>query len=331
MRLTKRPNWLLGVAALLCVTSTVVSASAVPTDSAAELARAREVFRQGLALESARDWASALAKFREVAAVRSTAQVRFHIARCQEQLGQLNEALGAYELAMSEATGPDREEILDWAAPAVEAIRARIPKLVVTRKAGAEAVRVRLNGEELGTASIDTLLPLDPGGHELVLSEGTTERRVKIVLTEGEVRRFEIGALVSEASRAAALGTPSKPAPTPLARPVLPWVMFGVAGAGFASAGVFFVLKEQKREELSDACGGESECPSSAKSIHTAGERYALAANISAIVGGVAAASGVVLWLTRSKPSRADQAPSAGLSLKGVSIDGSGATLHGYF
>src|SRR5687768_5820481 len=109
-------KWVIGVAIWL---ATAPAFAQRPQPDPA-LVRAREVFRQGLALESARDWASALAKFREVAAVRSTAQVRFHIARCQEQLGQLNEALGAYELAMSEATGPDRAEIIAWGAPAVE-------------------------------------------------------------------------------------------------------------------------------------------------------------------------------------------------------------------
>ncbi len=47
--------------------------------TAAEVAKAREEFRRGLALEAANDWAGALAAFKTVALVKSTPQVRYHI------------------------------------------------------------------------------------------------------------------------------------------------------------------------------------------------------------------------------------------------------------
>src|SRR5688500_5797293 len=59
---------------------------------------AREAFRAGISLEQAGDWERALKKFRDAAAFKSTAQVRFHIARCLEKLGSWTEAIGAYEL-----------------------------------------------------------------------------------------------------------------------------------------------------------------------------------------------------------------------------------------
>src|SRR5262249_4863896 len=45
-----------------------------------ELDQARETYRTALALETAGDWAGALAKMRDVAAVKLTPQVRFHLA-----------------------------------------------------------------------------------------------------------------------------------------------------------------------------------------------------------------------------------------------------------
>ena len=75
----------------------------MPGSNARALEKARNLFRQGLSLEAAGNWAAALAKFQEVMKVKLTPQVRFHSARCSEQLGRLNEALGEYRLAEYEA------------------------------------------------------------------------------------------------------------------------------------------------------------------------------------------------------------------------------------
>ena len=61
-----------------------------------DLEKARNLFREGLSLEAAGNWNSALAKFREVGKVKLSPQVRFHTARCNEQLGHLNTALGPF-------------------------------------------------------------------------------------------------------------------------------------------------------------------------------------------------------------------------------------------
>src|SRR5262245_42744549 len=64
-----------------------------------DLKRARERFAQAIALQTAGDWAGALALFKEVLAVKPTPQVRFNIALCEEKLGRLVAAMGDYELA----------------------------------------------------------------------------------------------------------------------------------------------------------------------------------------------------------------------------------------
>src|SRR5262249_8292684 len=67
------------------------AAAAAPTPALAqtpsELAQARARFDEGLSLAAAGDWASALTAFQDVARVKLTPQVRFHIARCEEKLG----------------------------------------------------------------------------------------------------------------------------------------------------------------------------------------------------------------------------------------------------
>src|SRR5689334_12765207 len=84
------------------------AAALLPTQHAhaqdqATLSHARERFREGLALEAAGDWQRALATFKEVALVKSTPQVRFHIGQCEEKTGDYVQALGSYRLALAEA------------------------------------------------------------------------------------------------------------------------------------------------------------------------------------------------------------------------------------
>src|SRR5690349_5526477 len=118
---------LVGVSAAAFVST---AARPVAAQSQDDLERARNFFREGLSLEAAGNWAQALAKFREVGKVKLTPQVRFHTARCNEQLGHLNTALGEYKLAEYEG-GQQNIPELPAITQARTSLEARIPKLVI--------------------------------------------------------------------------------------------------------------------------------------------------------------------------------------------------------
>jgi hypothetical protein len=152
----------------LGVAAVPVSARAqdpVPDSSAEALKRAREQFGQALALQTAGDWAGALALLKEVAAVKSTPQVRFNMALCEEKLGKLVAALGDYELAAADARAEKADQVAEEVEGRLEALRQRIPKITVKRGAGAEAALVVVDGVSLGDQVIGTPMPTDPGPH----------------------------------------------------------------------------------------------------------------------------------------------------------------------
>ena len=93
------------VALVVAATSIPLPALTAPEarTSKSAIDRARAQFQQGLALETAGDWTGALDLFQQVALVKLTPQVRFHIGLCEEHLGHLVAALGDYELAAHEA------------------------------------------------------------------------------------------------------------------------------------------------------------------------------------------------------------------------------------
>lgn len=274
---------------------------------------AREAFRAGISLEQAGDWERALKKFRDAAGFKSTAQVRFHIARCLEKLGHWTEAIGAYELAMADATGADRNEIMRHSKPAVEALRAKVPKLILERGPGSDLATVQLNDTEVGSASFGQPMALNPGGHVLKVSEsGATEEQI-VVMTEGETKT-----VVIRPPKKAAPPPPPPPPPQPLTASTeseggatwLPWTLMGVGAASLAAAGVFVVMRQQKLGELEDECGsGRDNCPPSARSLYDDGKRFTLLANVTGGVGAAVLGAGVVLLVMQ--PKGKDAAPAA--------------------
>src|SRR5688572_23019369 len=111
---------------------------------ATDLQAARDKFQKALALQTGGDWAGALALLKEVAAVRATPQVRFNIALCEENLGQLVAAVGDYELAAADARSADETEVVEEAARRLSELKGRVPKVVVERGANADTATITL-------------------------------------------------------------------------------------------------------------------------------------------------------------------------------------------
>jgi hypothetical protein len=242
---------------------------AAHAQSQEELERARQQFRQGLALEAAGDWAAALAKFIEVGKVKLTPQVRFHSARCNEQLGRLNEALGEYRLAEYEAGQQGLKEAQEI-TQARQALESRVPKLVIKRGEGAESARIELDGVELGEAQIGQPVAVDPGPHSVIAKLGG-DRQIEQSATVKESETQEV-VLVAPASAAVAKAPPAsgsgvEPVDTgekKVHHSPLPWIVGGVGVAGLAASGAFFALRQGAQSDIDKLCRGNV-CPKSAE------------------------------------------------------------------
>ena len=262
-----------------------------------EIERARQQFRQGLSLEAAGDWAAALAKFQEVGKVKLTPQVRFHAARCNEQLGRLNEALGEYRLAEYEAGQQGLKEAAEI-SQARQALESRVPKLVIKRGEGAEAARVELDGVELGEAQIGQPVSVDPGPHTIVAKLGG-DRQVQ---ESASVKESETAEVVLKAPAVAETkpegphegNSTVPPEPEKKHASVVPWIVGGVGVAGLAASGVFFGLRAGAKSDLEKGCDGNT-CPASLQDKQSQGELYTTLAWVSLGVG--VAGVGVATYL----------------------------------
>ncbi len=292
-------------ALLVAFTSAVTPTAALAQDpapgpSAEALKHAREQFGQALALQTAGDWAGALNLLKEVAAVKSTPQVRSNTAPCEGRLGKLVAALGDYELAAADARAERADQVAEEVERRLEALRQRIPKITVNRGSGAEAAIIALDGVTLGDQVIGTPMPTDPGPHTVeARSPGFKPFRQSLRLAEQQSEVLEI-VLEPEPAPPPDL----RPTPAPPIRGRSPVYGYVVGGAGIASlitSGVFFGLRAGKISDLDKVCTN-SQCPASAQSDIDAGKLYTTIGNVTLAVGAAALATGVVLVLT-SGPS----------------------------
>ena len=278
-------------------------------DSSAEaLKRAREQFGQALALQTAGDWAGALTLLKEVAAVKSTPQVRFNMALCEEKLGKLVAALGDYELAAADARAEKADQVAEEVEGRLESLRQRIPKITVKRGSGAENAAVALDGISLGDQVIGTPMPTDPGPHTLeATAPGFKAFRQSVRVAEQQSETVEIALEALPAPPVAGPGG----SPKPVARrsPLPGYVIGGIGIASLGVSGVFFGLRAGKISDLDKVCPN-NQCASHAHDDDIkAGKLYTAIADVTLAVGVAAVASGAILVLTSGSSSE----PSAAL------------------
>lgn len=298
--------------------------------------RARAQFQQGLALETAGDWTGALDLFQQVALVKLTPQVRFHIGLCEEHLGHLVAALGDYELAAHEADEAKVAEVSAQVASRREGLRARIPELTIVRGGGAEAALVSLDGVSLGASSVAVKLPLDPGPHTVeARASGFKPFRTTVDIAEKESKRVALTleplappAMDTAATASKSMSPMDSAGEEPARSNVVPLV---VGGSGVASVGagvVFLLLRQHAIKTLDSECTlpPGHQCPPSAQPTYDQGKTYTLLANVTLGVGIAAIGVGSVLFLTQKKAkstASVDIAPGAIGAAAGATIVGS--------
>jgi hypothetical protein len=243
-----------------------------------------------------------------------TPQIRFHIALCEEKLGKLVAALGGYELALAdaEAVGPAFKQEVETT---VTALRARIPKVVIQRGAGAQAAEIDLDGVTLGNSSLGVESPIDPGPHTVTATaRGYKDFETTINVAEQETKEVKVvlEALPAEEREALDRGQTGPAQAEPLKKPGWHWigggVGVGVGAVAWAVAVAFYLQKQDNLQSVQAFCGGQPTCPFSdpnggpeALKKYNDAKTYNKIAVGSFITGAVFIGAGVVLFLLPAK------------------------------
>jgi hypothetical protein len=295
------PTFLCALAALLVVT--VTSPETALAQDAAQLKEARGNFQRATELEHAKDWGGALRLFRDVGSVKMTAQVRYHIATCEENLGQLVAALGGYELALSQAEDMHPDFIAEVQG-AIDKLNARIPKVRIVRGEGSEAASIQLDGVALGESSLGLDTAMNPGPHTVTATApGFGDFSETITLSEGSTETLTVVLvpLVEEAK------VPVVQAPATQEEQkgygVLPYAIGG-AGLGVAAlGGLFLGISQGKVGKAKDLCGGGKDCRDASPADQAEAQKLVSGAKtleavgwVTVVIGVAGVATGTVLY-----------------------------------
>lgn len=318
----------------LCLT---VAEGPIALADDADLAQGRKLYSQGLTQEAAGDWAGALSSFEEVAKVKMTPQVRFHIARCKEKLGRWNEALGGYRLAEYEAEGS--ADIAPEIEKARTELEAKIPKLVIERGRGADAIKVELDGVVLGDTQIGTEIAVDPGKHVVVgILAGGRKFQRRVSVEAGKAERLVLDVPDDLASEEPNSGTApaaqSAVPPETDGKPkkagsdsAAPFILGGIGVASLIGAGIFYKLRNDAEQELDSGCLGKT-CPDSLEDTQSRGQTYAALSGVMLGIGIVGLGAGTLLLVSRSSSSTETTRryrPIVGVGSRGGSISFAGS------
>ena len=167
------------------------SLGAEPTKT--ELAAARDLFARAERDEDNSRWQDALDKLRRAASVKMTPGIRFHIALCEEKLGQLVTALGDYTAAEAAARSEGNKEVLDAVSDPLTALRARVPMITIILPNDAKGIEVTLDGGALATGLFGVPIPVDAGAHTvLARSAGHPPFSSTVTLAEKQALTVEV-------------------------------------------------------------------------------------------------------------------------------------------
>jgi hypothetical protein len=302
--------------ALVCAAALFFFGVAARAQKSAEVGKADALFNAGRSLLEAGEYADACPKFAESQKLAPGLGVTLYLADCYERLGRTVSALAEFRRAVQIASvrGDKRGAI---AADRVKSLETRIPQLaiVVSPAARAQDVTVTLDGEVVPSSEWDTPTARDPGDHDMSVSAPSKVTRhlpAKLLPQKGVVT------LMVEA-----LEDP-RPPPVDVAAPMATtkppsktrkWVGLAVGGAGVLGVGAGAVLGVLAMSKLSASnsgpCNATNHCTQAGLDDRADAEHFGNASTVAFVAGGVALASGVVLYLTAPKSN----SPTVGLEM----------------
>jgi hypothetical protein len=292
---------------------------AAPTDS--DRTTARELAREGYDALEQKNYAVAEDRFRRADALVHAPTIVVDHARALVGMGRFVEAYERYALVIREGVAPNSPASWKTAASdaerEIEAVKPRLAWLVINIE-GPKEPHVTVDGREVPVASLGARRATDPGKRKVrVTADGFVSGGRMIVLKEGESQSITISLERPESVELeeAPVQPETKPgADESSSSSPLPWIAFGVGGAGLAVGAVTGVMALGVHSDLKESCPTSTCTPENADERQRMEDdlsQYHTLGTISGIgfgIGLAGAATGVVLLLTAPK---AESAPTA--------------------
>lgn len=274
---------------------------ATASAQAGDAALAEQLFQEGMAALEAGDAKLACEKLAASLDAEPSGGTALNYGRCNEMLGKTATAWAEYKRAATLFQASKEDERRAFALERAADVEAKLPKLVIERSPGVDAVITR-DGAPIPEAALGTEVPLDPGDYTIEASAaGHRSWSTTVTVAEGGgVARVLVPPLEQDASaETTPIGGPAPETPPagdggPDGFVVTGSVVLGVGAAAAIVGGVLGATVLSDADEAEQLCGGK-ECDGSADGR----EGYALSqdagskATASTLLVGVGAAVAV--------------------------------------
>jgi hypothetical protein len=300
-----------------------------PAAAAALFQEGREAARRG-------DYAAACPKLADSYRLDPAPGTLLNLADCNEHLGKLASAWQLFQQAAEHLTPTDNR--MPVAKQRIAALELRLPRLSVSLAPSAPpGAKVTRDAVELGSGSLNTALPVDPGEHVVIVSAPDREdRRYTVKVDQGKTERIVVEAGLPVVK----LPEQKEKEPPKVALPVrrtglgmvrtvgLVVGSAGLVGLGFA-IGTGLALPG-KQSIVDDHCGADDLCDKVGYEAAQSGKTLAAVNTAMWFVGGIVTGVGAALIIVGGPGRDADAKPGVALHI-GPLPGGAVASLGGTF
>lgn len=293
--------------------SSAQPAGAPPGESTA---LGQTLFEEGRRLMEAKQYAEACPKFEESLRLRPGTGTLLNLALCNEAIGRTATAWAQFKEVMFAAKRDGNEAREAFAKEHVDALEPKLSRIQVNAEP-TPGLAIRRDGQEIPTAALGTLIPVDPGKHTVeATAPGHSVWSTTIeVGAAGDRRTVNVPRLLPLPAQGQA--PPGAEAPAGSGgdggRGARRTAGFVVGGVGIAAVGVGAVLGALAAGQASAAeddpalCPNKQCTPAGRAEIDAAGTK-ALVATIGIGAGVAALGVGAALILTSGGASRPEPA-----------------------
>jgi PEGA domain len=152
--------------------------------SAADVATARDLFRDGVRLAAEEKWEAALDAYQRSMSLRPSNLTRYSIAIIQEKMGRLVEATENLRVFLAEDHDSSTRRYLPNARDMVHQLERRIARIKVIIPGKPRGAQLFIDGEPIPDAAVGVHRPVDPGEHRVEVRVPGHPTFVKMVKLE---------------------------------------------------------------------------------------------------------------------------------------------------
>jgi hypothetical protein len=317
---------------LFCTALQLCSQAAHAQDaSAAETAAARALAVDGLKLAQAGNCSEAIVKLERAEKLYHAPVVAIRLGECYVSVGRLVEGTEILRKSLREPVSaepnPNLQKALERAQRVLDGARPRIAGLTI-KIAAVDQLSVRIDGDVLAVAMLETEVPSDPGEHTIEASApGFLKATTRVSVGDAEKKTVTMtltrdpnAAVASSATpapapsgdaRSAAAGSASPsvyaPPPAATAPAAAPnrtgaYLALGVGAVGIGVGSALGIMTLQQRSEMKTTCPGDV-CPPSQQDALDSAKRLGNFSTIAFGVGGAGLVLGTVLYFSAGSGS----------------------------